>query len=108
MSMGTRALAALLAAGLAACGGSGSTGLVSPEGALLQQARNEGTCVTSTEMVTYCATDSPQAVSPDGASASGPLPRPVATTTAGGPAPTPTFAGSASPTAATSATPGIS
>src|SRR5262245_35749012 len=76
-----RAIVAILVAALTGCGGSGSTGLISPEGALLQTAREEGTCVSSAEMVTYCATNAPSAVSPDGAHASGPFPSPVRTTT---------------------------
>src|SRR6185369_6865813 len=86
-----------------ACGGSGSTGLVSPEGALLAKARRDGTCVTSNEMVTYCATDAPGAVGPGGATASGPIAvtNPTATpgigaTSTPAAAPTPTAAQTAS------------
>jgi hypothetical protein len=97
-------VAAVLVALLAACGGSGSTGLVSPEGALLREVRRDGTCVTAEEMVTYCATDSPDAVSPDGASASGPFDAGASapTSTPGGAAATP----SAQPTG-TSGTPSV-
>jgi hypothetical protein len=65
------ALAVALGGALAGCGGSGSTGLISPESALLQEVRRSGTCLTS-EGVTYCATDSTEAVAPDGQSALGP------------------------------------
>jgi hypothetical protein len=72
-----------LAAALCACGGSGSTGLILPESALLAEVRRDGTCIES-EGISYCATDSEQAVSPDGQSAlapaemgSGPSPCPT-------------------------------
>ena len=108
MTWQDRSMVALLAALLAACGGSGSTGLISPENAVLGEVRRDGTCVTSGAMVTYCATGSPDAVSPAGASASGPAPVvPAPTPTSGGvptSSPRPTSAG-ASPTAAASAGP---
>jgi len=95
-----RSMVAVLAL-VAACGGSGSTGLISPENAVLDEVRRDGTCVTSDAMVTYCATD---AVSPTGASASGPLagPAPTATPNAAGPTPSPGSVPTpaASPTAA--------
>jgi hypothetical protein len=55
-----------------ACGGSGSTGLIVPESALLDEVRREGTCVAAAE-VTYCATDSSEAVSSGGQSARAPV-----------------------------------
>lgn len=114
-------VAAVLFALLAACGGSGSTGLVSPEGALLREVRRDGTCVTSEEMVIYCATGSPDAVSPDGVSAAGPFDAgapPPTSTPGGGAAPTPTAQTTgtsgtpsaqvtASPAAEASATPSV-
>ena len=63
----------LFASGLAACGGSGSTGLILPESAYLETVRREGSCLTA-DAVTYCATDSPEAITPDGQSAAGPVP----------------------------------
>lgn len=59
------------AAALWACGGSGSTGLISPESSLLAEVRTSGTCIES-EGISYCATDSARAVSSDGQSAFGP------------------------------------
>ena len=109
--------AGVLGALLAACGGSGSTGLVSPEGALLREVRRDGTCVTSDQMVTYCATGSPDAVSPGGATADGPFddggsPAPTATPHASGQTPTPGSAPSAtfmaSPTPVPSGAPSAS
>jgi hypothetical protein len=66
------ALAIAFAVLVAGCGGgSGSTGLIVPENALLREVRRNGTCATSGE-VTYCATDSSEAVAPDGQTAIGP------------------------------------
>ena len=96
--------ATMLLALAAGCGGSGSTGLVEPE--ILDEVRRDGTCVTSHESVTYCATDSPDAVAPGGASAEGPLdnnganPTPARTATPGPGGVTPSPAPSAQPTAA--------
>jgi hypothetical protein len=91
----------MLAAVVAACGGSGSTGLIAPENALLAEVRRDGTCVSAEDSVTYCATDSPDAIGPGGASADGPLEDGggIATATPGAAAPTPSPAGSAAPTA---------
>jgi hypothetical protein len=102
-------MAVVLAALMAACGGgSGSTGLVSSEGAVLHEVRRDGTCVTTDAMVTYCATDSPQAVSPGGASASGPAHSNVVPTATSAASPTPTVAATgaeATPTTAPGSTP---
>jgi hypothetical protein len=65
--------AALLVALLAACGGSGSTGLIVPESALLVQVREGGSCVEANG-TTYCPTD---ATSPDGQQVDSPLPGPA-------------------------------
>ncbi|HZR84167.1 MAG TPA: hypothetical protein VFD92_23925 [Candidatus Binatia bacterium] len=56
---------ALASLGAAACGGSGSTGLISPEGAVLEEVRRDGTCVRSGATL-YCATDSGNATTPGG------------------------------------------
>jgi hypothetical protein len=77
------ALAAVAA--LCACGGSGSTGLILPESALLAEVRRDGTCIEA-DGISYCATDSEQAVSPDGQSALAPA------ETGSGPSPCPTVA----------------
>jgi hypothetical protein len=89
---------------LAACGGgSGSTGLISQEGALLTEVRRDGTCVEA-DGIAFCATDSTNAIAPGGQSADGPLstaqPTPAATATAAPGVPT------ASPTPGAQGTPG--
>ncbi len=85
---------------LAGCGGgSGSTGLITSEGALIDDVRDTGTC-SDFDGAPYCATDSPDAVAPGGQSAvvepsaAAPTPTPIATaastaTPAGGSTPTP-------------------
>ena len=68
-----RALALTFGLALGACGGgSGSTGLIVPESAVLAEVRREGTC-TDSNGVTYCATNSSTAVSPGGQSANAPV-----------------------------------
>jgi hypothetical protein len=59
------------ATALCACGGSGSTGLISPESFVLEAVRRDGTCIESAG-ISYCATDSDRAVAPDGQSALAP------------------------------------
>jgi len=55
----------------AACaGGSGSTGLILPESAVLDEVRRDGVCIASGS-TTFCATGSPDAVAPGGATADG-------------------------------------
>jgi hypothetical protein len=86
---------------LAACGGgSGSTGLITSEGALIDDVRRTGTC-DEFDGAPYCATDSPQATAPGGQSASvvssGGPPTPVRTATS---AASPTPGGGATATAA--------
>jgi hypothetical protein len=54
----------------AACGGSGSTGLILPESALLDEVRRDGVCIASGP-TSFCATGSPDAVAPGGARAVG-------------------------------------
>ena len=61
-------VAAILAA--ACAGGSGSTGLIVPEGALLDRVRREGTCISS-GATEFCATGSSEATTPSGARADG-------------------------------------
>jgi hypothetical protein len=94
-------LAAMLLVG---CGGSGSTGLISPENALLEDVRREDSCVTIEEGLTYCATSAPEAVAPNGASALGPFPSgdggaPTATPTPSGPQATPLDMATSTPAA---------
>ena len=101
---------------LAACGGgSGSTGLVTSEGALIDDVRRTGTC-GEFDGAPYCATDSPNATAPGGQSASvvgGPTPARTATSaasptsvpTAGGPTATPQSGPTATPISAPSPTP---
>ena len=77
-----------LCATLAACGGgSGSTGLITSEGAVIDDVRSTGTCDTF-DGAPYCATDSPDAVAPGGQSVSlvtsAPTPVPTGTPGAGG------------------------
>lgn len=67
---GLRSIA--LACCLAACGGSGSTGLILPESAYLEAVRRDGNCLT-VEALTYCATDSADAITRGGQSADGPV-----------------------------------
>jgi hypothetical protein len=90
---------------LASCGGgSGSTGLITSEDAVIDDVRQTGTC-EELDGVTYCATDSPDATAPGGQSVSvdsngGNGPTPVRT-----PTPTPRAAdGTASPTPAAGST----
>lgn len=99
-----------LCATLAACGGgSGSTGLITSEGAVIDDVRSTGTCDTF-DGAPYCATDSPDAVAPGGQSVSivtsAPTPTPVPTGTPGAgasrtpvPAETPTPTGGVQPSA---------
>jgi hypothetical protein len=56
-------LVAFLAALLAACGGSGSTGLIQPESGVLAEVRRNGTCVEAGSTL-FCATDSTRADAP--------------------------------------------
>ncbi len=75
----------VLAGLLAACGGgSGSTGLITPEQALIDDVRQTGTC-GELDGTPYCATDSPNAGAPGGQRASvlTPVPSPQPTSTAG-------------------------
>ena len=68
---------------LAACGGgSGSTGLITSEDAVIDGVRTTGRCDTF-DGAPYCATDSPDAVAPGGQSVSvvTPAPSPAATGT---------------------------
>jgi hypothetical protein len=87
---------------LAACGGgSGSTGLITPEQALINDVQATGTCGTF-DGAPYCATDSPDAVAPGGQRANvlTPVPTPQVSATPGGAVPTSTpAAGGATPTA---------
>jgi hypothetical protein len=105
---------------LAACGGgSGSTGLITSEGVLIDDVRRTGTC-GEFDGAPYCATDSPAATAPGGQSASvvsagGPTPvrtptpavgpTSVATATAGGATATASRGASATPGSAPSPTP---
>jgi hypothetical protein len=85
---------------LAACGGgSGSTGLITSEDAVIDGVRSSGTCDTF-DGATYCATDSPDAVAPGGQSVSLVTPgrTPVGT-------PTPGAAATGTPGGVTSSTP---
>jgi hypothetical protein len=61
-----------------ACGGSGSTGLILPEGLAIEEARRTGGCVEASGTI-YCATGSPDAIAPGGqrADAPGLLPNPA-------------------------------
>ncbi len=94
-----------LCAVLAACGGgSGSTGLVTSEDAILDQVRESGTC-DQFRGASYCATDSPDAVAPGGERVSVVTPVPTAAATATSvpsiaptPVPTATSEPSATPT----------
>lgn len=98
---------------LAACGGgSGSTGLITSEGAVIDDVRNTGTCGTF-DGAPYCATDSPDAVAPGGQSVSvvTSAPTPLPTGTPGGgvtetPLPTGTPGGGVSETPVPTGTPG--
>lgn len=85
---------------LAGCGGgSGSTGLITSEGALIDDVRNTGTC-GEFDGAPYCATDSPQATAPGGQSASvvSGTPLPTDTPTVN---PTPAFTATAAGATAT-------
>jgi hypothetical protein len=98
-----------LCAVLAACGGgSGSTGLVTSEDAVIDQVRETGTC-HEFDGAPYCATDSPNATAPGGQRVSVVTPAPTALpTSVPTPAPTATSGsiGSATPQAAPTPTPG--
>jgi hypothetical protein len=112
----------MLMVGCGGGGGSGSTGLVTSEGAVIDDVRREGTC-GEFDGAPYCATDSPNAVAPGGQSLSlvsvtptpvqTPTPTPhetqtaapeptetpiVVPTTTSGSGPTPTSGGQASST----------
>jgi hypothetical protein len=104
---------------LAACGGgSGSTGLITSEGALLDQVRRDGTCA-ELDGAAFCATDSPHAIAPGGQRASvlvvtptplasptaPPLASPTAQATNGGASPTPAPAITATPLSGPTASP---
>ena len=84
-----------LVLGLVGCGGggSGSTGLVTSESVVVDDVRSGGTC-DAFDDVTYCGSDSPDAIAPGGQSVS------VVTT-----APTPARTATAAPTANASASP---
>ena len=61
---------ALACFSIAACGGSGSTGLITAESALLEQVRDRASCV-AVDDTSYCATDSANAIAPGGQTADG-------------------------------------
>jgi hypothetical protein len=110
----------MLVVGCGGGGGSGSTGLVTSESAVIDDVRREGTC-GEFDGAPYCATDSPNAVAPGGQSLSlvavtptpvltptptphetdvpEPTATPVASATAGATTPTPTSGIQPSPTA---------
>jgi hypothetical protein len=66
-----------LAAVLTACGGSGSTGLILPEGIVLEQVRSSDQCVEM-QGTSFCPTGSPDGILPQGgyADVTDPLPSP--------------------------------
>lgn len=103
---GVRAIGvAWLAVLLAGCGGggSGSTGLVTSEGSVVDDVRSGGTC-EEFDGTPYCGTDSPNAVAPGGQSVSivgTAVPTPVRTASPASsatPAPAETPTGGAGPT----------
>jgi hypothetical protein len=97
------ALVGMLALAAACGGGSGSTGLIDSEGAAIDRARQNGTCVESNGAA-FCATNSPNATAPGGQRASVVLPSPTPVASA-----TPAASGvHASPTAAPTAEPTVS
>src|SRR4051812_18648707 len=94
-------------------GGSGSTRPSGPGQKVLEEVRRDGTCVTHDDAPTYCATDSPDAITAGGVSASGPSDNNVPVPTRTAPRPTATFFATASaagttPTAAGTPTPAAS
>jgi hypothetical protein len=114
-TQGRRALAAAwLAVLLAGCGGggSGSTGLITSEGSVVDDVRSGGTC-EEFDGTPYCGTDSPNAVAPGGQSVrvvGTAVPTPVRTPTppalSATPAPAATPTGGAGAPTATPGAPG--
>ncbi len=112
-----RVVLVCLALLLVGCGGgSGSTGLVTSEDAVIDDVRRNGTC-DSFDGATYCATGPPGAVAPGGQSVSvltvspTPLPTfaptPVPTPTGGAPTPTFGVAPTSTPAEGPTSTPGV-
>ncbi len=116
MNKWCRMIALVWVLGLAACGGgSGSTGLINSENALIDHVRQTGTCAES-KGAAFCATNSANATAPGGQRAEvvGGTPTPLASSTpaptGGGLSPTPAPSGGGEPTPSSSSvsTPGAS